>query len=92
MQAHHAALAFAEYCDIAHSLRQLHGTVDRIARDGPTVYFTLRGGREIFAVDAGTRPALLLVRAGDAVRFRAPAGGSGVPPQAEGFEDSELPP
>jgi len=47
------------------------GTIDRIATapDG-TVYFTLRGSPQMYAIDAHDA---LLVRPGDAVRFRAAA-------------------
>ena len=50
------------------------GTIDRIAAapDG-TVYFTLRGSPQIYALDSHDDPAALLVRSGDAVRFRASA-------------------
>jgi len=50
------------------------GTIDRIAA-GPdgTVYFTLRGSPQMYALDSHDDPSALLVRPGDAVRLHASA-------------------
>lgn len=56
--------------------RAFGGVIERIApASGGSVYFTLRGMRQIFAADASD-PKALLARSGDRVRFRSsPSGG-----------------
>jgi hypothetical protein len=66
------------------------GDLDRVATapDG-TVYFTLRGSRQLYAIDAHDDPTALLARPGDHVHFRgAPPAGSAV--RADDFSDASL--
>jgi hypothetical protein len=56
---------------VAAGVRRYDGTLDRIAASGGSLYFTLRGRRAIFTVNAGSDPRALLARAGDRVTFRA---------------------
>ncbi len=55
--------------------RLTDGTIDRVSALGSSVYFTVRGRREIFAYEARGDAASLLARSGDRVRFtwRPPA-------------------
>jgi hypothetical protein len=70
--------------------RAYDGTVDRIASESGTIYFTLRGERAIFTLVAADDPRVLLVRAGDRVTFRAVADASGRL-VAQDFDDRMLP-
>jgi hypothetical protein len=68
------------------------GAIDRIAA-GPdgTVYFTLRGNRQIYTISVHDAPAALLARAGDRVTFRRAASVGGFA-GAENFSDAVLAP
>ncbi len=70
------------------------GTLDRVAAaaDG-TVYFTLRGGPQVYAIPAGAGPAALLARPGDGVRFRVvPAAGAETTRSVRDFQDAAIRP
>ena len=69
--------------------RSVAGTIDRLATDGETVYFTLRGAHRVYALDARGDVAALLARSGDAVRFTAVATHDPQTPVRE-FSDSAL--
>jgi hypothetical protein len=78
--------------DGAAASAERNGTLDRIAAaaDG-SVYFTLRGNRQVYAVAAGSGPAALLARPGDGVRFRVvPASGAETVQGVSEFQDSAL--
>jgi hypothetical protein len=69
--------------------RALSGVLDRVAASNATLYFTLRGVKGIFSLDAASEPVALLARSGDRVRFRsAPAAGAIAP--AADFTDLDL--
>jgi hypothetical protein len=73
-------------------LKDVAGEIDRIALGpGGSLYFTLRGSRRIFALDA-TAPQALLARNGDRVRFRAAPANAGELPKARDFRDAALGP
>jgi hypothetical protein len=68
------------------------GALDRVsaAPDG-SVYFTLRGSRQVYAVPAGSGPAALLARPGDGVRFRVlPAAAGEAVVNIRDFQDAAL--
>jgi hypothetical protein len=69
--------------------RALSGVIDRVAASNGMLYFTLRGGKAIFALNAADEPAALLARSGDRVRFRSvPAAGAVA--GARAFRDADL--
>jgi hypothetical protein len=45
------------------------GYIDRLAFSGTTVYFTLRGAKQLYSADASNDPRTLLARSGDRVDF-----------------------
>ena len=45
------------------------GYIDRIAFSGTTVYFTLRGAKQLYSAVASNDPRTLLARSGDRVDF-----------------------
>jgi hypothetical protein len=49
--------------------RARSGYIDRIAFSGTTVYFTLRGAKQLYSADASNDPRPLLARSGDRVDF-----------------------
>jgi hypothetical protein len=51
-------------------VQSVGGIIDRLASANGRVYFTLRGRRELYELDAAD-PTVLLARSGDPVRFRA---------------------
>ena len=58
--------------------RETSGTLDRVATTAAgTLYFTLRGDRRIYAVDAHDDASALLARGGDRVRFSWSRGADG---------------
>jgi hypothetical protein len=69
----------------------LNGVLERVAQaPNGSLYFTLRGSREIFMLEATGTPAALLARAGDRVSFRRDAA-TGAPYAAvTQFDDREL--
>ncbi len=69
--------------------REITGTIDRFASNGTMLYFTLRGARRIYVVDARDDATALLTRSGDAVRFRAQSGPGGQS-SVTGFSDTAL--
>ncbi len=69
--------------------RALSGVIDRVAASNGTLYFTLRGAKGIFALDAADEPAALLARSGDRVRFRS-GSPSGPVTAASAFRDADL--
>ena len=71
-------------------LKYFQGEVDRIAAaPGGSLYFTLRGSRRIFSLEAAAAQALL-ARSGDRVRFRAVPARDGSIPKARDFRDAAL--
>jgi hypothetical protein len=72
--------------------RRFAGEIDRITLGpGGSVYFTLRGSRQIFALD-GADATALLARGGDRVRFSAVAARDGSIAKARDFRDAALAP
>jgi hypothetical protein len=51
----------------------IDGTIDRFNAAATRIVFTIRGRRQIFAIDDPSDPAMLLARSGDRVRFTASA-------------------
>jgi hypothetical protein len=71
--------------------RLQQGTADRISPvSNGAIFFTLRGRRQVFSVDA-SEPAALLARSGDRVHFRAGPPGKGAIAIARDFVDAEVP-
>ena len=66
------------------------GELDRVATapDG-TVYFTLRGSHQLYAIDEHDNPTALLARPGDLVHFHA-APPAGAAARADDFTDAAL--
>ena len=72
--------------------RRFEGQIERIAAGpGDSIYFTLRGSRQIFGIDGATAPALL-ARSGDRVSFRAAPARDGSISKARDFQDAALAP
>jgi hypothetical protein len=70
--------AFAQYraflggnTELAGIAAPIEGTIDRIGAAGGRVVFTLRGRRQVYALDDPANPFGALARGGDAVRFTA---------------------
>lgn len=72
--------------------RSFSGAIDRIAGASGMLYFTLRGSRQIFSLDATSNAAALLARSGDRVRFDAAAGKDRTISIATNFSDEALAP
>jgi hypothetical protein len=71
--------------------RAISGELDRVGALAGVLYFTLRGSKQVYSLDASAAPAALLARSGDSVRFhRAPGGGAVV--TAGDFRDEALGP
>ena len=61
----------------AAGVKSISGELDRVAIAGATLYFTLKGERQIFSFDASGNGAALLCRSGDRVRFDAAPSAAG---------------
>ncbi len=70
--------------------RSYAGEIDRIALGpGSTIYFTLRGAKQIFSLE-GTDALALLARSGDRVRFRSAPAVGGAAASVSAFTDATL--
>ena len=67
------------------------GVIDRVATapDG-TVYLTMRGSHQIYAIDSHDTPAVLLARPGDRIELVPTASASGPFVRAQDFNDAAL--
>jgi hypothetical protein len=65
------------------------GVIDRVAASNGTLYFTLRGAKGVFALNAADEPVALLARSGDRVRFRS-GPSAGAIASASAFSDADL--
>jgi hypothetical protein len=68
------------------------GQLDRVAASGTTLYFTLRGSKRLYELDASNDPHGLLARSGDRVRFRSAPANAGPIPLVLDFSDEALAP
>jgi hypothetical protein len=67
------------------------GVLDRIAVSGTTVYFTLRGAKQLYSADAANDPRPLLARSGDRVEFSLEPGDAATTiPAVRDFSDGAL--
>ena len=88
---------YAEFLGVVHAPSAVAGSpqggiIDRIATEGTTVYFTLRGSRRLYAADATNDPRALLARSGDRVDFSVAASDGSRIPVARDLRDGALAP
>ena len=76
----------------AAGVKSISGELDRVAIAGATLYFTLKGERQIFSFDASGNGAALLCRSGDRVRFDAAPSAAGAVAIATNLSDRALAP